>query len=86
VTGRDAADSDRLAEAIKGITAAPDHFDRLEGPDLAAGHREACVAELGAPLPEQGWGLERVHRPERPAQRDSGVLGLGDDIAHDLLG
>jgi hypothetical protein len=62
VTGRDAADSDRLAEAIKGITAAPDHLDRLEGPDLAARHREACVAELGAPLPEQGWGLEAVIR------------------------
>jgi len=62
VTERDAADSERLANAINGITSALDRFYRFEGPDLAAVHRQQWVAELGVALPEQGRGLEAVVR------------------------
>lgn len=60
MTGKDAADSERLADAIKGITPALEHFYRFEGPDLAARQRDAWLAELGVPLPEQGRGLDDV--------------------------
>jgi aromatic-L-amino-acid decarboxylase len=60
VTERDAADSERLANAIYGITSALDRFYRFEGPDLAARHRQQWVEELGVALPEQGRGLDAV--------------------------
>lgn len=62
MTERDAADSERLADAINGIAPALQSFYRFEGPDLAARQREAWVAELGVPLPQQGRGLEAVIR------------------------
>jgi aromatic-L-amino-acid decarboxylase len=62
MSGTDAADSERLADAITGIVPALDSFYRFEGPDLAARHRDAWVAQLGVPLPEQGRGLDAVIR------------------------
>ena len=62
MTERDAADSERLADAINAIAPALVRFYRFEGPDLAARRRDAWVAELGAALPEQGRGLDTVIR------------------------
>lgn len=62
MTERDAADSERLANAINGITSALERFYRFEGPDLAALHRQQWIAELGVALPEQGRGLDAVVR------------------------
>lgn len=62
MSGTDAADSERLADAIKQIAPALDGFYKFEGPDVAARHRDAWVAQLGVPLPEQGRGLDAVIR------------------------
>jgi len=60
--GSDAADSDRLAEALGQVTPALQHFYRFEGPDLGARRRASWVAALGQPLPEYGRGLDAVLR------------------------
>jgi aromatic-L-amino-acid/L-tryptophan decarboxylase len=60
MSGTDAADSERLADAIKRIAPALDRFYAFEGPDLAARHRDTWVSQIDVPLPEDGRGLDAV--------------------------
>jgi aromatic-L-amino-acid decarboxylase len=58
----DAADSDRLADALERIAPALERFYRFEGADPGARRRPSWVAALGEPLPEEGRGLDAVLR------------------------
>jgi aromatic-L-amino-acid/L-tryptophan decarboxylase len=57
---RDAADSERLADAVGQILPALTQFNRFEGPDLTAREKDRWLAVVDTPLPEQGEGLDAV--------------------------
>ena len=85
----DLASTTDLTGAIETLLPALEAFLRFEGNDPAA-RRTAWAPLLDEPLPIRGprsrGGAGEVgghHHPIRPSCRSSGLLGLGDDDAHD---
>jgi aromatic-L-amino-acid/L-tryptophan decarboxylase len=57
---KDAADSERLGDALRRLAPALEQFNRFEGPDQSALNKDRWLPHLDTALPEQGEGLDAV--------------------------
>src|SRR3989337_2072691 len=57
---KDAADSERLGDALRRLGPALEQFNRFEGPDQSALNKDRWLPHLDTPLPERGEGLDAV--------------------------
>jgi aromatic-L-amino-acid decarboxylase len=71
--GGDRADTTHLGQAIGGLTAALEAFNRFEGQDRAALSRNEWRARLDRPLPARGEGLDAVAKALREVVIPNGL-------------